>query len=132
MVLSVGQQLGRYEIIARLDSGGGMGEVYKARDTRLPRTVAIKVLGLHLAGKSDLRQRFEREAHVISSLNHPHICILHDVGHQDGIDYLVMHDVMVSKSRYYKYFYPVMKWGSDVATMVKVGTAADLRSSGED
>jgi carbamoyltransferase len=49
-----------------------------------------------------------------------------------GIDYLVMHDVMVSKSRYYKYFYPVMKWGSDVATMVKVGTAADLRSSGED
>ena len=64
MVLSVGQQLGRYEIIARLDSGGGMGEVYKARDTRLPRTVAIKVLGLHLAGKSDLRQRFEQFLHA--------------------------------------------------------------------
>jgi serine/threonine-protein kinase len=90
MVLNVGQAIGRYEIVSRLDSGGGMGEVYKAKDTRLPRTVAIKVLGLHLAGQEDLRQRFEREAQAISSLNHPHICVLHDVGQHDGVDYLVM------------------------------------------
>jgi eukaryotic-like serine/threonine-protein kinase len=67
-----------------------MGEVYRARDTRLDRTVAVKVLPQHLADTPDSRQRFEREAKIISSLNHPHICVLHDVGHQDGIDYLVM------------------------------------------
>src|SRR5262249_23093859 len=69
---------------------GGMGEVYRARDSRLDRTVAIKVLPNHLAQSSDLRQRFEREARAVSSLNHPHICVLHDIGHQDGIDYLVL------------------------------------------
>src|SRR6516225_4110166 len=67
-----------------------MGEVYRARDTRLNRVVAIKVLPLHLADKPERRERFEREARVIASLNHPHICVLYDVGHQDGIDYLVM------------------------------------------
>jgi serine/threonine-protein kinase len=67
-----------------------MGEVYKARDTRLDRIVAIKVLPSHLAAKSELRERFEREAKTIAGLNHPHICTLHDVGHQDGIDFLVM------------------------------------------
>ena len=67
-----------------------MGEVYKARDTRLDRTVAIKVLPEHVASDPDLRQRFEREAKTISSLNHPHICTLHDIGSQDGIDFLVM------------------------------------------
>src|SRR5262245_21383023 len=67
-----------------------MGEVYRARDTRLDRSVAIKVLLERLASYADLRQRFEREAKAVSSLNHPHICVLHDVGHQDGIDYLVM------------------------------------------
>jgi Tol biopolymer transport system component len=67
-----------------------MGEVYKARDTRLDRTVAIKVLPAHLADKPELRERFEREARTIASLNHPHICTLYDVGHQDGIDFLVM------------------------------------------
>jgi len=67
-----------------------MGEVYKARDTRLERTVAVKVLPSHVAGNPDLRQRFEREARAVSSLNHPNICTLHDIGHQDGVDYLVM------------------------------------------
>src|SRR6202049_3570072 len=67
-----------------------MGEVYKARDTRLDRIVAIKVLPAHLADKPELRERFEREARTIASLNHSHICTLHDIGHQDGTDYLVM------------------------------------------
>ncbi len=67
-----------------------MGEVYKARDTRLDRTVAIKVLPEHVAADPDLKQRFEREAKTISSLNHPHICTLYDIGSQDGIDFLVM------------------------------------------
>ena len=67
-----------------------MGEVYRARDTRLDRTVAVKILPAHLSSDPVRRQRFEREAKTISSLNHPHICVLHDVGHQDGIDYLVM------------------------------------------
>ena len=67
-----------------------MGEVYKARDTRLDRIVAIKVLPAHLSQKPQLRERFEREARAISSLSHPHICPLFDVGHQDGIDFLVM------------------------------------------
>lgn len=63
-----------------------MGEVYRARDTRLDRSVAIKVLRDHLSTNSELRQRFEREARAVSTLNHPHICTLHDIGHQDGID----------------------------------------------
>jgi serine/threonine protein kinase len=67
-----------------------MGEVYRARDTRLDRLVAIKILPTHLSADPDRRQRFDREARAISSLNHPHICTLHDVGHQDGIDFLVM------------------------------------------
>ncbi|HJN42630.1 MAG TPA: protein kinase [Vicinamibacterales bacterium] len=74
---------------APLDAGG-MGEVYKARDTRLERTVAIKVLPGHVAADPDLKQRFEREAKTISSLNHPHICTLDDIGNQDGTDFLVM------------------------------------------
>ena len=89
MHLSSGARLGPYEIVAPVGAGG-MGEVYRAKDTRLDRTVAIKVLPAHLAGNPELRQRLEREAKTVSSLNHPHICILHDIGHQDGIDYLVM------------------------------------------
>jgi serine/threonine protein kinase len=84
-----GRRLGPYEILAPLGSGG-MGEVYRARDTRLNRAVAVKVLRRHLSDNPRFRERFEREAHAIASLSHPHICTLHDVGHQNEIDYLVM------------------------------------------
>src|SRR5262250_1903170 len=89
MSLASGTKLGPYEVIGPLGAGG-MGEVYRARDTRLDRTIAIKILPAHLSNDPSRKQRFEREAKTISSLNHPHICVLHDVGHQDGIDYLVM------------------------------------------
>ncbi len=89
MPLQPGTTLGPYEILSPIGAGG-MGEVYKARDTRLDRTVAIKVLPEHVASDPDLKQRFEREAKTISSLNHPHICTLFDIGSQDGIDFLVM------------------------------------------
>jgi serine/threonine protein kinase len=89
MALINGAKLGPYEIIAPLGAGG-MGEVYRARDTRLDRIVAIKVLPSHLADCTKLRERFELEARSIASLNHPHICTIYDVGHQDGTDYLVM------------------------------------------
>jgi serine/threonine-protein kinase len=89
MAIQPGTRLGPYEIVSAIGAGG-MGEVYKARDTRLDRIVAIKVLPQHLADKPELRERFEREARTIASLNHPHICTLHDIGRQDGIDFLVM------------------------------------------
>ncbi len=89
MPLTNGTKLGPYEIISPLGAGG-MGEVYRAKDTRLDRTVAIKVLLSHLSSNADLKQRFEREAKSISSLNHPRICQLYDVGSQDGVSYLVM------------------------------------------
>jgi len=79
MALSPGEKLGPYEIVSPIGAGG-MGEVYKARDTRLDRTVAIKVLPEHIAKREDLRARFEREARAVASLNHPHICTLHDIG----------------------------------------------------
>ena len=79
MPLHTGTTLGPYEILSPIGAGG-MGEVYKARDTRLDRTVAIKVLPEHVAADPDLKQRFEREAKTISSLNHPHICTLYDTG----------------------------------------------------
>jgi Tol biopolymer transport system component len=87
--LSAGTKLGPYEILAPIGAGG-MGEVYRARDTRLERTVAIKVLPSHLSASPESRQRFEREAKTISQLSHPHICALHDVGRQGETDYLVM------------------------------------------
>jgi Tol biopolymer transport system component len=89
MSVKTGTRLGPYEILSAIGAGG-MGEVYRARDTRLDRIVAIKVLPTHLANRPELRERFEREARTIASLNHPHICTLHDIGQQDGIDYLVM------------------------------------------
>ena len=89
MSLSQGTKLGPYEIVAAIGAGG-MGEVYRARDTRLGRDVAIKVLPLHLSSDPQLKERFDREARSISSLNHARICTLHDVGHQEGIDFLVM------------------------------------------
>ena len=89
MGISAGTRLGPYEIIAPLGAGG-MGEVYRARDARLERTVAIKVLSTHLSDNPDLKQRFEREAKTISQFNHPNICTLYDVGHENSTDYLVM------------------------------------------
>jgi Tol biopolymer transport system component/predicted Ser/Thr protein kinase len=89
MAILPGRRLGPYEILSAIGAGG-MGEVYKARDTRLDRIVAIKVLPAHLADRAELRERFDREAKTIASLNHPHICTLYDTGHQDEIDYLVM------------------------------------------
>jgi eukaryotic-like serine/threonine-protein kinase len=89
MALTSGMKLGPYEIQSPLGAGG-MGEVYRARDTRLDRTVAIKVLASHLSSSPELKQRMEREARAISSLNHPNICQLYDIGSQDGNDYLVM------------------------------------------
>ena len=89
MGLTSGTKLGPYEIQSPLGTGG-MGEVYRARDTRLDRTVAVKILPSHLSDNPEAKQRFDREARAISSLNHPNICTLHDVGHQDGIDFLVM------------------------------------------
>jgi eukaryotic-like serine/threonine-protein kinase len=89
MSLASGTKLGPYEIQSLLGAGG-MGEVYRARDTRLDRTVAVKILPQGLADTPEVRHRFEREARAVSSLNHPHICALYDVGNQDGVEYLVM------------------------------------------
>jgi eukaryotic-like serine/threonine-protein kinase len=89
MALTSGTRLGPYEIQSPLGAGG-MGEVYRARDMRLERSVAIKILPAHFSTDPVRKQRFEREAKTISSLNHPHICVLHDIGSHDGIDYLVM------------------------------------------
>jgi hypothetical protein len=95
MPLVPGARLGAYEVTGRLGAGG-MGEVYRARDTRLDRTVAIKVLPSEIAGDPQARERFEREARAVAALNHPHICTLHDIGRhelaRDGsaLDFLVM------------------------------------------
>ena len=89
MDLTAGTKFGPYEIQDKLGAGG-MGEVYRARDTRLDRTVAVKVLPSHLASNPDFKIRFQREARAISALQHPHICVLHDVGSQDDVEYLVM------------------------------------------
>ncbi|MEO5897177.1 MAG: serine/threonine-protein kinase [Vicinamibacterales bacterium] len=89
MALPTGTRLGPYEILAFLGAGG-MGEVYRAQDLRLNRRVAIKILAPVLQGTSSLRERFEREAQAIAALSHPPICTLHDIGRQDGIDFLVM------------------------------------------
>ena len=85
----IGKTLGPYRVLEKIGEGG-MGEVYKATDTRLERTVAIKVLPAHVASDPDLKRRFEREAKTISSLNHPNICTLHDVGQEGDVDFLVM------------------------------------------
>ena len=89
MPFEAGTRLGPYEIIAPLGAGG-MGEVYRARDTRLDRTVAVKVLTGALAADSEARQRFEHEARAIAALNDPHICTIHDVGRHGELDYLVL------------------------------------------
>ena len=89
MSLTPGTRLGPYEITAPLGAGG-MGEVYRAKDTRLGRDVAVKVLPQHLSANAEVRARFEREAKTVSSLNHPNICTLFDVGREGDTDYLVM------------------------------------------
>src|SRR5215467_815725 len=89
MPLAPGTKLGPYEIQSPLGAGG-MGEVYRAKDTRLGRDVAVKILPREMSADATRKQRFEREAKAISGLNHPNICTLHDVGSQDGVDYLVM------------------------------------------
>src|ERR1700683_1602105 len=89
MALPPGTKLGPYEIQSPLGAGG-MGEVYRAKDTRLDRTGAVTILPAHLYDNPEAKHRFDREARAISSLNHPNICTLFDVGHQSGTDYLVM------------------------------------------
>jgi eukaryotic-like serine/threonine-protein kinase len=89
MNIDRGSRLGPYEVVSALGAGG-MGEVWRGKDTRLDREVAIKVLSESLSSNAQLRIRFEREAKLISSLNHPHICTLFDIGHENGVDYLVM------------------------------------------
>jgi serine/threonine protein kinase len=89
MALMPGKRLGPYEILAEIGAGG-MGEVYKARDTRLDRIVAIKVLLPRVASDPLFRQRFEREARAVSALDHPHICALYDIGHDQSLQFLVL------------------------------------------
>src|SRR5712691_6163546 len=89
MPLPSGAKLGPYEVQAAIGAGG-MGKVYRAKDTRLDRVVALKVLPSELSSNPERRQRLEREARAISRLSHPHICTLYDIGHQDGVDFLVM------------------------------------------
>src|SRR5512142_2343478 len=89
MTLAAGSKLGPYEILAPIGAGG-MGEVYRARDSRLDRIVAVKVLPAHLSDSPDVRQRFEREARTISQLSHPHICAVYDVGREGDVEFLVM------------------------------------------
>jgi eukaryotic-like serine/threonine-protein kinase len=93
MAIQAGQRVGPYEILSAIGAGG-MGDFYRARDTRLDRIVAIKILPDHLSGRAELRERFEREARTVASLNHPHICTLYDIGHQEGISYLVISSTM--------------------------------------
>ena len=89
MALMAGMKLGPYEIVGPLGVGG-MGEVYRATDTRLGRTVAIKVLPGHLSQNTEGRLRLEQEARTISKLAHPNVCTLHDIGHHEGVDFLVL------------------------------------------
>ena len=119
MKLDAGTRLGPYEIVAPLGAGG-MGEVYRARDTRLDREVAVKVLPGELAASAEMKQRFEREARAVSQLSHPHICAIYDVGSQDGVEYLVMEllDGETLATRLARGPLPleqVLRYGSDIA-----------------
>jgi serine/threonine protein kinase len=124
MPFEAGTRLGPYEIIAPLGAGG-MGEVYRARDTRLDRTVAIKVLTGALAADSESRQRFEHEARVIAALNDPHICTVYDVGRHGDLDYLVLEYLegetladRLSRS-------PVVPVAEALAIAIQIGDALD-------
>jgi len=130
MPLPPNTKLGPYEIQSPLGAGG-MGEVYRANDTRLDRTVAIKILPTHLSANPEFKQRFEREARAISSLNHPHICHLYDIGSQDGTDFLVMEflDGETLADRLRKGALPlpeVLKIGMEVAEALEVAHRAGI------
>jgi serine/threonine protein kinase len=130
MSLPSGTKLGPYEIGSPLGAGG-MGEVYRARDTRLDRTVAIKILPTHLSENPEFKQRFEREARTVSSLNHPHICQLYDVGSQDGTDFLVMEflDGETLAGRLHRGaipLYELLKTGMEIADALKTAHRAGV------
>src|SRR5215468_6310175 len=117
MSLASGTKLGPFEVLGPLGAGG-MGEVYRARDNRLDRTVAIKILPQQLSSDPVRKQRFEREEKTISSLNHPNICVLHDIGSQDGVDYLVMECVegeTLAKRKGPLSLEQVLKYGAQIA-----------------
>jgi serine/threonine protein kinase len=136
MALSNGTRLGPYEILDAIGAGG-MGEVYRARDTRLERIVAIKTLPAHLSCGPIRKQRFEREAKTISGLNHPRICVLYDVGSHDGVDYLVMECVEgeTLAKRLEKGALPfeqVLKYGTQIADaldLVRKSSTEEMRVS---
>ena len=130
MALTSGAKLGPYEIQSPLGAGG-MGEVYRAKDTRLDRTVAIKILPTHLSANPEFKQRFEREARTVSSLNHPHICHLYDVGSQDGADFLVMEfldgETLADRLRRGALPFPeLLKIGIEVAEALEIAHRAGI------
>ena len=130
MDLASGKKLGPYEIQSQLGAGG-MGEVYRAKDTRLDRIVAIKILPTHLSENPEFKQRFEREARTVSSLNHPHICHLYDVGSQDGTDYLVMEfldgETLADRLRRGPLPFPeLLKIGIEVAEALEIAHRAGI------
>jgi serine/threonine protein kinase len=130
MALPSGRKLGPYEIQSPLGAGG-MGEVYRAKDTRLDRTVAIKILPTHLSDNPEFKQRFQREARTVSSLNHPHICHLYDVGSQDGTDYLVMEfldgETLADRLRRGPLPFPeLLKIGIEVAEALEIAHRASI------
>jgi eukaryotic-like serine/threonine-protein kinase len=132
--LTPGIRLGPYEVQSPIGAGG-MGEVYRARDTRLDRTVAIKIIPAHLSCDPDLKQRFEREARAISALSHPNICHLYDVGSQHGMDYLVMEYLEGQNlaERLQKGALPLeqlLKVGIEIARCLGKGAPARHRPSG--
>ena len=130
MALTSGTRFGPYEIESPLGAGG-MGEVYRAKDTRLDRIVAIKILPTHLSANPEFKQRFEREARTVSSLNHPHICHLYDVGSQDGTDFLVMEfldgETLAERLRRGALSFPeLLKTGIEVAEALEVAHRAGI------
>src|SRR5271157_3580496 len=129
MALTSGTKLGPYEIQSALGAGG-MGEVYLARDTRLDRQVAIKVLASHLSSSPELKQRMQREARAISSLNHPHICHLYDIGSQEGTDFLVMEfldgETLAERLRKAVPLNELLKVGIEVAEALEVAHRAGI------
>ena len=130
MALTSGTRLRPYEIQSLLGAGG-MGEVYRAKDTRLDRTIAIKILPTHLSDNPEFKQRFEREARTVSSLSHPHICHLYDVGSQDGTDFLVMEfldgETLAERLRRGALSFPeLLKIGIEVAEALEIAHRAGV------